>query len=70
VATGLGAAVLGFGGKVAEDYYFGDEDAVCSEASKAMLDDKLNEGLTEAQQKLYLEKQARNAMICANRNLP
>lgn len=69
IATGLSAGVIAFGGKVAEDYYFGDESEVCKEAYEVMRDERMNPGIPPRVMTPYLEKQARNAMYCSDRKV-
>jgi hypothetical protein len=68
-AGGLLAAALAFGGKVAEDVWFGDEAEICKEAHEAMRDDQLNREVPARDRAAYLEKQAQNAIWCAQRKL-
>ncbi len=68
-AGGLLAVAFGFGGKVAEDVWFGDEAEICKEAHEAMRDDQLNQDVPAPVRAAYLEKQAQNAIWCAQRKL-
>ena len=68
-AGGLLAVAFAFGGKVAEDVWFGDETEICKEAHEAMRDDQLNQEVPAPVREAYLEKQAQNAIWCAQRKL-
>lgn len=69
IGGGAFAAIFGFGGDVAKNWWFGAETEICREAHETMRDDALNRAVAEPLRKAYLEKQAKIAIACASRGI-